>query len=130
MIGVGVFLGPRVIAEYLTTPWLVLAAWVLGGLFVFCGALTYAELGALMPESGGGYAYIREAYGPFWAYLNGWSGFAVGKAASVSALAVAFAAFLEAWVPLTRLGEVVVAVALIALLTLVNVLGVRHAGRL
>lgn len=130
MIGVGIFLGPRVIAQYLTTPHLILAAWILGGLFVFCGALTYAELGAMMPESGGGYAYIREAYGSFWAYLNGWSGFAVGKAASVSALAVGFAVFLEVWVPLTRLGEIVVALTLIVLITLLNIVGVRHAGRL
>jgi basic amino acid/polyamine antiporter, APA family len=140
MIGVGIFLGPRVIAQSLTTPGLVMLAWVLGGLLVFCGALTYAELGAMMPESGGGYAYIREAYGPFWAYLNGWSGFAVGKAASVSALAVGFAEFLPpllsaagltpAGATLTTAGKVLVALTLIIAITLVNVLGVRHAGRL
>jgi APA family basic amino acid/polyamine antiporter len=140
MIGVGIFLGPRVIAQSLTTPGLVMLAWVLGGLFVFCGALTYAELGAMMPESGGAYAYIREAYGPFWAFLNGWSGYAVGKAASVSALAVGFAQFLPALLAalgllpagsvLTTLGQGLVALALIVLVTLVNVLGVRHAGRL
>jgi APA family basic amino acid/polyamine antiporter len=125
MIGVGIFLGPRVIARSLTTPGLVMLAWALGGLFVFCGALTFAELGAMMPSSGGGYAYIREAYGPFWAYLNGWSGFAVGKAASVSALAVGFGDFLG----LTRAQEILVALVLIAAITLVNVVGVRHAGR-
>lgn len=126
MIGVGIFLGPRVIAQSLTTPGLVMLAWVLGGLFVFCGALTYAELGAMMPESGGGYAYIREAYGPFWAYLNGWSGFAVGKAASVSALAVGFGEFLG----LGRLEEVFLALGIILAVTLVNVLGVKLAGRI
>ena len=126
MIGVGVFLGPRSIAQYLTSPGLVLGAWILGGLFVFCGALTYAELGAMMPESGGGYAYIRQAFGPFWAYLNGWSGFAVGKAASVSALAVGFGEILG----LPRVAEVIVALVLIGAIALVNILGVRHAGRL
>ncbi|MFA5860777.1 MAG: amino acid permease [Candidatus Thermoplasmatota archaeon] len=126
MIGVGIFLGPRVIAQSLTTPGLVMLAWVLGGLFVFCGALTYAELGAMMPESGGGYAYIREAYGPFWAYLNGWSGFAVGKAASVSALAVGFGVFLG----LDRLQTILLALVIIVLVTVVNVLGVKLAGRI
>ena len=140
MIGVGIFLGPRVIATHLPTPGLVMLAWLLGGLLVFCGALTYAELGAAFPESGGVYAYVRRAYGPLPAFLTGWSGFAIGKAASVSALAVAFGEFLppllqglgllQAGQVLTRLGVVGVALALIALLTLVNVLGVRHAGRL
>ena len=140
MIGVGIFLGPRVIATYLSTPGLVMLAWVLGGLLVFCGALTYAELGAAFPESGGIYAYVRRAYGPLPAFLTGWSGFAIGKAASVSALAVAFgeylppllagAGLLQPGQELTRLGVVLVALVLIALLTFVNVLGVRHAGRL
>ena len=140
MIGVGIFLGPRVIATHLPTPGLVMLAWVLGGLLVFCGALTYAELGAAFPESGGIYAYVRRAFGPLPAFLTGWSGFAIGKAASVSALAVAFGEFLppiltaagvlEPTQQLTRLGVVLVALALIAALTLVNVLGVRHAGRL
>lgn len=140
MIGVGIFLGPRVIATHLPTPGLVMLAWVLGGLLVFCGALTYAELGAAFPESGGVYAYVRRAYGPLPAFLTGWSGFAIGKAASVSALAVAFGEFLPPLLQgmgllqpgqvLTRLGVIAVALALIALLTGVNVLGVRHAGRL
>ena len=140
MIGVGIFLGPRVIATYLPTPGLVMLAWVLGGLLVFCGALTYAELGAALPESGGVYAYMREAYGPVWAFMTGWSGFAVGKAASVSALAVAFGEFLPLLLSpvgllpegatLTPLGTALVALALIAVLSVVNVVGVRFAGGL
>jgi amino acid transporter len=142
MIGVGIFLGPRVIAQHLPTPGLVLLAWILGGLLVFCGALTYAELGAALPRSGGPYAYIRETYGPLVGFFSGWSGFAVGKAASVSALAVAFVEFLPAILralapdafpagaEFTRLGTILVAATLIGALTLVNVLGVRFAGGL
>lgn len=130
MIGVGIFLGPRVIAQHLPTPGLVMLAWVLGGLFVFCGALTYAELAGAYPRSGGSYNFIRKAYGPLPAYLAGWSGVAVGKACSVSALAVGFAETMGAFVPLTDLGRIGTAVLLIALLSGVNVVGVRHAGRL
>lgn len=130
MIGVGIFLGPRVIAQHLPTPGLVMLAWVLGGLFVFCGALTYAELGGALPQSGGSYNFIRRAYGPLPAYLAGWSGVAVGKACSVAALAVGFAETLGAFAPLTPLGQKGAALALILLLSGVNVLGVRHAGRL
>lgn len=130
MIGVGIFLGPRVIAQHLPTPGLVMLVWVLGGLFVFCGALTYAELGSMFPQSGGSYNFIRRAYGPLPAYLAGWSGVAVGKACSVAALSVGFAETLAVFVPLTALGQVGAALGLIALLSLVNVVGVRHAGRL
>ena len=130
MIGVGIFLGPRVIAQHLPTPGLVMLVWVLGGLFVFCGALTYAELGSMFPQSGGSYNFIRRAYGPLPAYLAGWSGVAVGKACSVAALAVGFAETLSVFVPLTALGQVGAALLLIAVLSGVNVVGVRHAGRL
>lgn len=130
MIGVGIFLGPRVIAQYLPTPGLVMLVWILGGLFVFAGALTYAELGATLPESGGNYAFMRETYGPLPAYLTGWSGFAVGKAASVAALAVGFSEFLVAFFPVPRAGQLAVAALLVGLVSLVNIVGVRHAGRL
>ena len=140
MIGVGIFLGPTEMAAHLPTPGLVLLAWVLGGLLIFCGALTYAELGAAMPESGGQYVYMRETYGRLVAFFTGWSGFAVGKAASTSVLAVAFGAFVlegaillgvyPAGSTLTGTGTTLIAVALIVLLTAFNMLGVRHAGRL
>ncbi len=138
MIGVGIFLGPRVVAQQLPTPALMLLAWALGGLFVLCGAMTYAEMGAAFPRSGGSYNFIREAYGPLPAFLNGWSGVAIGKAANVSALAVGFGEtlsfLLSALTPqhlaLTPLAKGALAVALILALALVNVLGVRHAGRL
>lgn len=142
MIGVGIFLGPTEIAPLLATPGLVLLAWVLGGLLIFTGALTYAELGAAMPESGGIYAYMREGYGRMLAFFTGWSGFAVGKAASTAVLAVAFGSFLlqgislvaphvyEPGSTLTRTGTILIAVTLIVILTGVNMIGVRYAGAL
>ena len=136
MIGVGIFLGPRVVAQQLPTPGLMLTAWALGGLFVLCGAMTYAEMATLFPRSGGSYNFIKAAYGPFPAFLNGWSGVAIGKAANVSALAVGFGAvgsvLLEATlgVGLTGLGQIAAAAALILSVAVVNALGVRHGGRL
>lgn len=140
MIGVGIFLGPTEMIPFIPTPGLVMLAWVLGGLLIFCGALTYAELGAAMPESGGQYVYMRESYGRLVAFFTGWSGFAVGKAASTAVLAVAFGAFsLEGAVllgvfpegsALTTLGTMLIAVGVIVVITVVNMLGVRHAGRL
>lgn len=140
MIGVGIFLGPTEMVPLIPTPGLVMLAWVLGGLLIFTGALTYAELGAAMPESGGQYVYMRESYGRLVAFFTGWSGFAVGKAASTSVLAVAFGAFsLEGAVllglfpagsQLTTLGTILIAVGVIAVITVVNMLGVRQAGRL
>lgn len=140
MIGVGIFLGPTEMAALLPTPGLVLLAWLMGGVLIFCGALTYAELGAAMPESGGNYVYMRETYGSLVAFFTGWSGFAVGKAASTSVLAVAFGAFsVDAAVlmgvypegsQITTLGTILIAVGVIVVLTGLNMLGVRHAGRL
>jgi len=136
MIGVGIFLGPRGVAQQLPTPGLMLLAWGLGGAFVLCGAMTYAEMGTLFPRSGGSYNFIKAAYGPLPAFLNGWSGVAIGKAANVSALAVGFGAVASVLlraafhVELSGLGQVVAAIALVLTLAVVNVLGVRHGGRL
>ena len=140
MVGVGIFLGPYVVAQHVVSPGLVLLAWSVGGLIVFCGALTYAELGAALPRAGGSYAYNREAYGPYVGFLTGWSAFIFGKAASVSALAVGFVHFLpdilrlvrpDVFAPgveFTRVGAAAVAVSLVLIVSAVNVLGVRFAG--
>ena len=136
MIGVGIFLGPRVVAQQLPTPGLMLLAWTVGGFFVLCGAMTYAEMATIFPRSGGSYNFIKAAYGPFPAFLNGWSGVAIGKAANVSALAVGFGAvgsvLLDALVgvTLTPAGQLVAATMLILAAAGVNTLGVRHGGRL
>lgn len=136
MIGVGIFLGPRVVAQQLPTPGLMLAAWAFGGVFVLCGAMAYAEMTTLFPRSGGSYNFIRAAYGPLPAFLHGWSGVAIGKAANVSALAVGFGAvasvLLDAavGVSLTPLGQVIAAAGLVLATAGVNILGVRHGGRL
>ena len=88
VIGTGVFLKAAVMAQEVGTPTLVLAAWVAAGLLSLAGALTYAELGAMMPEAGGEYVYLRHSYGEASAFLFGWQRFIVAGSASVAALGV------------------------------------------
>ena len=89
VIGSGIFVVPSLIAQRIAEPGLVIAIWLFTGLLVLCGALTLAELGAMLPQSGGLYVYIREAYGPFWAFLYGWTNLLVVIAAPIAALTAA-----------------------------------------
>src|SRR5579862_5187635 len=73
VIGSGIFLVPRTMVLRVGTPSMVFAVWIFGGILSLCGALSYAELAAAMPEAGGEYVYLREAYGPIWAFLYGWT---------------------------------------------------------
>jgi amino acid transporter len=129
IIGTGIFLKPRVIAELLQSPPLILAVWVVGGALSLLGALSYAELGALFPEAGGEYVFMREAFGPAWGFLWAWTYFVCAKTGSIAALAAGFAIYLKAFVPLPGSLEPGVAIAAILLVTGLNVLGVSVGGR-
>ncbi len=147
VIGTGVFLKAAPMAQSVGTPTLVLLAWVAAGLLSLAGALTYAELGAMMPEAGGEYVYLRHSYGEASAFLFGWQRFIVAGSASIAALGAGFAIFLSRIVPLdavwarhdfTFLGQTInwqfgaqqiVAVAVILLLTAVNCLTVVVGGK-
>ncbi|PYS90132.1 MAG: amino acid permease [Acidobacteria bacterium] len=95
MIGTGIFLKTRVMTCNVGTPGRVLAVWLVAGLLALAGALTYAELCAMMPRAGGEYVFIREAYGPRWGFLFGWTQFFIARTGSQAALAVGFAIFLN-----------------------------------
>jgi basic amino acid/polyamine antiporter, APA family len=95
VIGTGIFLKARVMTCNVETPVMVLLVWVAAAIASLAGALTYAELGAMMPEAGGEYIFIREAYGPRWAFTYGWTQFSICYSASQAAKAVAFAVFLN-----------------------------------
>lgn len=103
VIGTGVFLKAAVMAQTVGSPGLVLWAWVIAGLLSMAGALTYAELGALLPRAGGEYVYLLEAYGEWPAFLYGWMRFVMGSAGSVASLAVGFATFLAAVLPINHI---------------------------
>src|SRR2546423_1197845 len=125
MIASAIFIVPATVLANVHTTGLSLLAWVVGGIVSLLGALSVAELSAAMPDAGGQYAYLARAYGPLWGFLYGWSGFAVINSASIAAIAVGFATYFSFFLPLGPVGVKVVAIASIAVLTLINALGVR-----
>ena len=84
VIGSGIFLVPAEMMQAAGTAKLVYLAWIVGGILSIFGAMTYAELGAMKPQAGGEYVYIRDAYGPLPAFLYGWTWFIVAKPASIA----------------------------------------------
>lgn len=102
--------------------------WAVAGVLSWLGALTYAELGAMRPEAGGLYVYIRDAFGPLPAFLYGWTSFLVIASGSIAALAVAFAGYLGQLVPLGGVPAPLISVLVIALLAGLNVRGTRQSA--
>ncbi len=147
VIGSGIFLVPSAMARNVGSPLKIFGVWIAGGLLSLFGALSYAELAAAMPEAGGEYVYLREAYGPLWAFLYGWTQMWVAKSGSIATLATGFYIYLanfrpelgEVWIttplpigeggsPLSiRYGQLL-AIGVIALLALINYYGVRVGG--
>lgn len=129
MIGSGIFLKAAGIAELIPNPPIILLIWLAAGLLTLGGALVIAELGAMMPEAGGLYVYLRRAYGPFVGFLFGWSLLAVLQTGSIAGLAAGSVQGLEVLEP--RIGEFrfALAAALILLLTGLNVLSVKSGAR-
>lgn len=99
VIGSGIFLTTGIMAKYIPSIPFILLAWLIGGLLVWAGALTYAELGAALPEAGGQYVYLREAYGPLPGFLFGWKLFLVNMTGSIAALGMAFAEYFGRFIP-------------------------------
>ena len=129
-VGSGIFLTPSDVARELASPVAILAVWLLGGVMTLAGALTYAELGGLFPRAGGVYIYLCEAYGDLVGFLYGWANLFVITTGSIAALAVAFATYLGYFVPLSTWEIKGVAVAGLALVTLVNLRGIGAGARM
>ncbi len=135
VIGSGIFLVPAAVANNVDFMGGIVLVWVIGGLFSGAGALTLAELGAMLPQAGGLYVYLRAAYGPLPAFLFGWVEFLVVRSGSMATLAAAFAQYFAHVVgppgPIpTKVWQAGAAVLAIALVTTVNVLGTRQGGAL
>jgi basic amino acid/polyamine antiporter, APA family len=101
VIGTGVFIKTAIMAQDTGSAAMVLLAWLAAGVLSMCGALTYAELGAMLPQAGGEYVYLRQSYGQLAAFLFGWMRFAVAGTGSIAILGVGFATFVSAILPLT-----------------------------
>lgn len=147
VIGSGIFLVPRTMIQRVGTVEAVFAVWIVGGLLSLAGALSYAELAAAIPEAGGEYAYLREAYGPMWGFLYSWTQLWVAKSGSIATLGTGFFLYLTNFFPSLdtvfyslplpigphggpleiRSGQIF-AIALILLLAWLNYYGVKLGG--
>jgi APA family basic amino acid/polyamine antiporter len=127
IIGSGIFMNPSVVARQVSTPFLILGVWVLGGLIALAAAFIWAELAALRPQVGGQYAYLREAFHPSVAFLYGWVLLLVIQSGGMAAVAVTFARY---FLELTHVSvaDSVLAVAVLASLTVINCFGVRSGS--
>jgi APA family basic amino acid/polyamine antiporter len=147
VIGSGIFLVPNAMVKNVGSPGMVFAVWIFGGMLTLFGALSYAELAAALPQAGGEYVYLREAYGPLWGFIYGWTQMWVAKSGSIATLAAGFVIYLSnfrpeldtVWmvVPLPlgesghpmeiRYGQLL-GIGVIAVLALINYFGVKVGG--
>lgn len=128
IIGSGIFLSPAIVAQRVDTPGLILGAWALGGALALLGALCFAELGARRPEAGGGYVYLREAFGPLYGFLYGWMVLLVSTTGAIAALAIIFAQYFTDLIGLSSAWVNPVAVGSIVVLSGINYFGVRFGS--
>ncbi len=128
IVGSGIFINPYVVAQRVHTPALILAAWILGGVVGVGGAFIWAELAATLPDVGGQYAYLREAYHPAVAFLYGWVLLLVIQTGGMAAVSITFARY---FVELTgvQARDWIVATGALVILTLINCFGVKTGGR-
>jgi APA family basic amino acid/polyamine antiporter len=143
MIGSGIFIVSADMSRTLGSPALLIAAWLVTAAMTIIGALSYGELAAMMPKAGGQYVYLREALGPIWGFLYGWTLFLVIQTGTIAAVGVAFGKFLGVFFPSVSAGNWIVrvgsgniglntanlvAILIITLLTILNTLGVQFGA--
>lgn len=149
IIGSGIFIVPATIAGHLEAMGPILLVWVVAGMLTLFGALSLAELSAVLPQAGGPYVYLRHSFGRVWAFLFSWNDFFINKAGSAAALAIGLATYLGYFIPAaspenaffsttyTLLGHEnvfafgwtqITAILVIALVTWLNVRGVQYGG--
>src|SRR5436190_7625175 len=117
MIGSGIFIVSAEIARQVQTPGMLLLAWIVTMVITVFGALSYGELAAAMPKAGGQYVYIREAFGPLYGFLYGWTLFSVIQTGTIAAVGVAFAKFTGVFIPAISAGNVLLDLGFIAINT-------------
>src|SRR3954470_11050970 len=134
VIGSGIFIVPARVAQDVPSIAGIALVWVVGGLFSLAGALTLAELGAMLPRAGGPYVYLRAAYGDLPAFLFGWTEFLVIRSGSIATLAAAFALYVAQLAPAPgavrgEVWQMGIAVAAMTAVAAVNVAGTKIGGR-
>ena len=134
VIGSGIFIVPSTIVREVPSIGGIALVWVLGGLFTLAGALTIAELGAMLPSAGGSYVYLYEAYGRLPAFLFGWTEFLIIRAGSVATLAAAFALYFTRVVKAPNgiapgYWRMDVALAAMTIVAIINISGTKNSGK-
>ena len=125
IIGSGIFLNPSIVAHRTGSATLTMATWTLGAVIALLGAFIFAELGRRRPQVGGGYAYLRDAFGPLPAFLYGWALLLAIATGAIAAVAVTFATYAVKLVGLPAGSVTILALSAVALLSMVNILGVQ-----
>lgn len=120
VIGAGIFLVPNLVARQLRSAAVILGVWLFAGVISFFGSLACAELGTMLPSTGGQYVFLREAYGPLVGFLCGWSMFLVARTAQVAWLAVTLALYVSYFIPLSAPASKLLGIGAIALFTWIN----------
>jgi basic amino acid/polyamine antiporter, APA family len=124
IIGAGIFLNPAIVAQRVGTASATMATWGLGAVIAMLGAFVFAELGARAPKAGGGYVYLRDAFGRFPAFLYGWALFLMISTGAIAAVAMTFASYAGTLLGLSASWGTPIAIAAIVVLTAVNIAGV------
>jgi basic amino acid/polyamine antiporter, APA family len=129
IIGGGIFFTPATVAQHLPDATWIILAWCAGAVVAFAGALTFAELGSRFPHAGGHYVYIRDAFGGLPAFLYGWMLLLIIATGALASLALAFAGYVSAFIPMSPTEQRIFGSATIVLLSLINILGVKPGAR-
>jgi APA family basic amino acid/polyamine antiporter len=127
IIGAGIFVNPAEVARHVDRPGLIVGVWIAGGIVALAASFVYAELAARRPEVGGQYAYLRDAYGPMPAFLYGWALLLVIQSGGMAAVSITFARYFNTLTG-SPVSDSAVAVAALAILTLINCFGVRSGS--
>lgn len=126
VVGVGIFRAPAEVAKYLTSPALIILAWLIGGIICLLGALCYSELSSSFPQTGGNYIYLRESYGRGIGFLFGWTELVVVRTGSIAAVAFICGQYLQSLLALDRFPVKLIATSVVFIISFINMLGLRQ----
>jgi len=127
-IGAGIYSTPQIIASYLGSFSSIISLWILVGAFAMIGGLIYAELGTRLPSTGGEYIYISRCFGPFAGFMFGWSQLFIIRTSTAAGLAIITADYLGYFIKMSGLARVIVALSILAILCILNCVGVQRAS--
>jgi APA family basic amino acid/polyamine antiporter len=129
IIGGGIFFTPATVAQHLPHAGWIIGVWIAGAVVAFAGALTFAELGSRFPHAGGHYIYIRDAFGGLPAFLYGWMLLLIIATGALASLALAFAGYVDAFIPMSSLQQRIFGASTIVVLSIINIVGVKPGTR-